>query len=56
MYENGNILGIEAEQLDNNVGSFLLSIQKNDGTDYEPDTFTSYHRSVARYRKENKYL
>ena len=28
--------------------------EKN-GTDYEPDTLTSYHRSIARYLKENKY-
>ena len=54
-YENRNILEIEAEKLDNYVGSFLLSIRKNDGTDYEPDTLTSYHRSIARYLKENKY-
>ena len=33
----------------------ILSIRKNDGTDYEPDTLTSYHRSIARYLKENKY-
>ena len=28
MYENRNILEMEAEQLDNYVGSFLLSIRK----------------------------
>ena len=33
----------------------ILSIRKNDGTDYESDTLTSYHRSIARYLKENKY-
>ena len=29
--------------------------EKDDRSDYEPDTLTSYHRSIARYLKENKY-
>ena len=54
-FENHNILDIETEELDNYVGSVLLSICNDDGTDYIPDTVTSYNRSIARFLKENRY-
>ena len=34
----------------------MLSIRKADGSEYEPDTLTSYHRSIDRFLKEKKYL
>ena len=37
-------------------GSFLLSIRKASGSEYEQDTLTSYHRSINRFLKEKKYL
>ena len=36
---------IPPSKLDNFEGSFLLSIRKADGSKYEPDTLTTYHRS-----------
>jgi hypothetical protein len=44
-----NICSIMPPELDNYIGSFLLSVRKADGSDYEPDTLTSYHRSIDRY-------
>jgi hypothetical protein len=39
---------LQAAELDPLIGSFLLSIRKADGSEYEPDTLTSYHRSIDR--------
>ena len=33
-----------------------MSIRKADGSEYVPDTLTSYHRSIDRFLKEKKYL
>ena len=46
---------LEPEILDNYVGQYLLSVKRKDGTDYEPDTLTSIHRSIDRYLKELGY-
>ncbi|XP_062619802.1 uncharacterized protein KIAA1958 homolog [Saccostrea cucullata] len=53
--ETREINRIPTSELDNFIGSFLLSIWKADGSEYEPDTLTSYHRSIDRYLKEKKY-
>ena len=55
-FETREINKIPPGELDNFVGSFLLSIRKADGSEYEPDTLTSYHRSIDRFLKEKKYL
>ena len=34
--KNCNIMGIEAGERDNYVGSFLLLIHKSNGTDFDP--------------------
>ena len=33
-----------------------MSFRKADGSEYEPDTLSSYHRSIDRFLKEKKYL
>ena len=43
-FETREINKIPPGELNNFVGSFLLSIRKADGSEYEPDTLTSYHR------------
>jgi hypothetical protein len=50
-----DISDIGATELDNYVGSFLLNVRKFDGTQYEPDTLTSYHRAIDRYLREKNY-
>ena len=39
---------IEAEKLNLMIGNYLLTITKADGSDYEPDSLTSIHRSIER--------
>ncbi|KAL5007131.1 hypothetical protein ScPMuIL_015937 [Solemya velum] len=53
--ESRDILSIPVVELDTYIGAFLLSLRKKDGTDYEPDTITSFHRGVDRYPRDNKY-
>ena len=47
--ESRNIENIPVMQLDAPVGEFILTLKKADGTDYEPDTLTSYYRAIDRY-------
>ncbi|OOY79204.1 hypothetical protein BOW12_12810, partial [Solemya velum gill symbiont] len=42
-------------ELDSLIGTFLLSIRKSDGDEYEPDTLTAYHRGIDRYLREKNY-
>ena len=53
--ETREINTIQADELDNYIGSFLLSIRKANGEQYEPDTVTSYHRGIDRYLRDRKY-
>ena len=46
--ETQPIIQLQATELDPLIVSFLLSIRKADGSEYEPDTLTSYHRSIDR--------
>jgi len=39
---------IQPTELDNYIGSFLLSIRTADVSAYEPDTLTCYHRGLDR--------
>ncbi|XP_033730156.1 uncharacterized protein KIAA1958-like [Pecten maximus] len=55
-YDSRDILQILPFELDIYIGGFLLSLQKNDGSNYEPDTLTSFHRGIDRYLRENGYL
>ena len=53
--ENVQIELLNQTELDNLIGKFLLSIQKAEGGEYEPDTLTSYHRGIERYLGEHSY-
>ena len=53
--ESRNIENIPVMQLDALVGEFILTLKKADGTDYEPDTLTSYHRAIDRYLQDKDY-
>ena len=53
--ESVQIEKLEPTELDSLIGSFLLSVRKADGSEYEPDTLTSYHRGIDRYLRENNY-
>ena len=44
------------DELGNFVGSFLFSIRKADGSEYEPDTLTRYHWSIDRFLNEKNHL
>lgn len=54
-FESREINTIEPYELDNYIGSFLLSIRKANGSEYEPDTLTSYHRGIERFLREKQY-
>ena len=42
-------------ELDTHIANFIISIKKEDGKNYEPDTLTSYHRSIDRYLRDVGY-
>ena len=46
---------IPADDLDTYLGAWLLAIRKQDGSDYEPDSLTSFHRGIARFLKAQGY-
>ena len=47
--EESSIEALQPERLDFLVKHFLLEIRKSDGSEYEPDTLTSYRNSIDRY-------
>ena len=52
--ETREINTMQTEELDNDIGLFLLSIRKADVEQYEPDTQTSYHRGIDGYLREKR--
>lgn len=46
---------LNPSSLDVYLGEWLMSLEKIDGSPYEPDTLTSFHRSIDRYLRENDY-
>ena len=54
--ETSALEDIEPHILDTYLGEWLMSLSKPDGTPYEPDTLTSFHRSVDRYLREKGYM
>lgn len=46
--EERKIEDIEPGKLNNYIGNYILSLKKQDGGDFEPDTLTSYHRAIDR--------
>lgn len=55
--QNGsrNIEEIDGVTLNNYIGNYLLGLRKKDGSFYEPDTLTSYHRGIERYLRDKGY-
>ena len=53
--ETRPIFEIPAEALDDYLGSFFAGVRQKDGTEYEPDTLTSYQRGIDRYLGEHRY-
>ena len=53
--DNTPLEKMKPETLDIYIGEWLMSLSKPDGSNYEPDTLTSFHRSVERYLKDKGY-
>ena len=53
--EGRDLIDIEPVDMDRYVGGFLLELKKPNNTDYEPDTLTSFHRSINRKLEEIGY-
>ena len=53
--DNTPIEELDANMLDIYLGEWLMSLCKPDGTNYEPDTLTAFHRSIDRYLREHSY-
>ena len=54
--EERDVKDIPVPELDKILSHFFVKVRKSVGTDYEPDTLTSYHRSLDRYFRENGKL
>ena len=53
--ETRDIGDILAKELNVLIGEFLIDLKKTDGSEYEPDSLTSFHRGIARYLKTIGY-
>ena len=53
--EERDIAQIPPQQLNIYIGGFLMLLKKADGSDYEPDSLTSFHRGIDRYLRESDY-
>ena len=51
---NLNIMDIPAAALDKLLGKFFKDVRKQNGDEYEPDSISSFQRSVQRHLKELK--
>ena len=47
--ETRDTSNIPAKELDVFIGEFMIDLKKPDGSDYEPDRLTNFHRGIARY-------
>ena len=47
--ENRQLADIPPPELDRLLGHFFITVRKKDGTLYEPDTLTSFQRSIDRH-------
>ncbi|KAK3732673.1 hypothetical protein QZH41_007979 [Actinostola sp. cb2023] len=54
--ENREPKDIPVQELDRLLSHFFVKVRKQDDTQYEPDTLTSYQRSIVRYLRENEKL
>ena len=46
--KHNNIEKFQPKLLNLYIRGFILRLKKNDGTSFEPDTLTSYHRAIHR--------
>lgn len=53
--EYREVFDIPPRTLDVYIGEWILSLKKPNGQMYEPDTLTSFHRSVDRHLRDNNY-
>ncbi|KAK3741542.1 hypothetical protein QZH41_002926 [Actinostola sp. cb2023] len=51
--EKRSIKNIPAAELDSLLCSFYIQAKKQDNTDYEPDTISSFSRSIQRFLDDN---
>ena len=49
-----DILELSVDQMDQLLGSWVLELKKNDGSDYEPCTITAFVNRVGRYVQDKK--
>ena len=54
--DNKPLQQLEPGTLDIYIGEWLMSLCKADGTSYELDTLTAFHRSIDRYLQYHDYL
>ena len=54
--ENSEIENLSAESLNEKFSTFLLSVTKKDGTEYEPSTLRGFLCSLDRYHRQKKLL
>ena len=52
--KNTKIENLPANDLDHLLSKFFMEVKKADGTEYEPNTVSSFQRSVQRYLEEKK--
>ncbi|XP_046554966.1 uncharacterized protein LOC124264268 [Haliotis rubra] len=48
-----DMLTLPPQELDVLIGSYILSLEKDNGEPYEPETLTSYHRAIDRHDPDN---
>lgn len=49
------ISALPLQRLERLLCKFFMNVKKQDGSDYEPSTLSSYQRSIQRHLEENKY-
>ena len=52
--KNTKIENLPANDLNNLLSKFFMEVKKADGTEYEPNTVSSFQRSIQRYLEEKR--
>lgn len=52
---NTSIETLPEAELDHLLSKFFMSVRKPDGTEYEPNSLSSYQRSIQRHLQDRKY-
>ncbi|XP_070550681.1 uncharacterized protein KIAA1958-like [Ptychodera flava] len=53
--ETREVLNIPPSELDQLLARFFLSVRQKNGQEYEPDSISSYQKSIERYLRDNDY-